>query len=227
MEGNAQTRKDIICGQYKRGTEYRDIGSYRSSYLPEAIQPNLSSYDCSLLWIVVPPPERRVSAYEHNFMSWIFKRAHGYLVYSHLFLADGIPTDFHSQILCGLLFLSLVLQAGSLVWGWAPSLLKGYLCNKDKPQNSQVLRKGVGPVLLASSSFLPVSTRLPVYVFSYKTSVQLVFTWLLRYIVIWFSCNFDLVLRDGECNFHLLCCHLGSFYYVVFISHYHFLFSHF
>ena len=46
--------------------------------------------------------------------------------------------------------------------------------------------------------------------YCYKTSVQLVFIWLSRLIILYFSCNSSLVLRGGDCNLYLLCHHLVS-----------------
>lgn len=49
-----------------------------------------------------------------------FKRIPGFPALFHLTWLDGIPADFHSQILCRLLFLALVLRLGNLVASWDP-----------------------------------------------------------------------------------------------------------
>lgn len=46
------------------------------------------------------------------FVHWPFNRAPGFSVVSYLTQADGIPTDFYSQMLCRLLLLALRLRAG-------------------------------------------------------------------------------------------------------------------
>lgn len=56
-----------------------------------------------------------------------FKRVPGFLADSYLSLAYSIPTDFHSQMSCGLLSLALVLLAREPVWGLDPKTLKGDL----------------------------------------------------------------------------------------------------
>lgn len=49
-------------------------------------------------------PEFMMSVHEQDCFCWIFKKMSGFRAVSHLTLADKIPTDFQSQIICGLLF---------------------------------------------------------------------------------------------------------------------------
>lgn len=58
------------------------------------------------------PLSFRVSAREHDFLCWPFRRAPGSLADSSLSLVGRIPADFHSQMVCELLFRGLVLRAG-------------------------------------------------------------------------------------------------------------------
>ena len=52
----------------------------------------------------------------------------------------------------------------------------------------------------------------------YKSSLQLMFSWLFRMISLQFSCNSSLVLGGGLYSFHLLLCHLVSLGAAVFRS---------
>ena len=66
----------------------------------------------TLVCSAFPPPELRVSGCERGFVCGSFKRAPVSVADSHLCLADTIPANFHSQVLCGHLFLALMLRAG-------------------------------------------------------------------------------------------------------------------
>lgn len=72
-------------------------------------------------------PEPKVSGHERDFVCWPFKRALRFLTDSCLSLVDEIPTDFHSQISYGLLFLTLVL------WAWEPRIQLRPLTFKGRP----------------------------------------------------------------------------------------------
>lgn len=63
---------------------------------------------------------------------------------------------------------------------------------------------GVGATHFASPLLLPVSRWLLLYNLSYKISVYLVFGWLSRLIVLYFSCKFNAVIGGGEHSIHLL-----------------------
>ena len=52
----------------------------------------------------------------------------------------------------------------------------------------------------------------------YKTSIHLVFSFLFRLIVLYFSFNSNLILGGGECNIHLVHCHLESSMYFLNLS---------
>lgn len=61
-----------------------------------------------------------------------FKRISGFPTALYLTQMDGIPANFHSQILWGLLSLALVLHKLRIsVWNWDPLLFSGggNLCN--------------------------------------------------------------------------------------------------
>lgn len=92
----------------------------------------------------------------------------------------------------------------ALGWGWELSLLMGHLCSWDMPSNPPLLSVGTGIALLTSLPLLQTSLWLFLYVLSNKTSVLLVFRWLFRLIVLWFSCNFDEVLGIGGTYFAIL-----------------------
>ena len=127
-------------------------------------------------------------------MLWTFKRAPGFLADSPVLLADRISTDFHSLMLCGLLILPLLLWAGALRVGLSWH-------GVETPRSSQGLFAaemslwilshacGCWAISFVSLLFLPFLMWLLQKVIGYKTSVQLVFDWLFRWIVLYFSCN--------------------------------------
>lgn len=71
---------------------------------------SVSPYDSGTFQGTVPLLEPKVSASASRilYMYYLF----GFAVVSHLTQADEILVDFHSQMLCGLLFLALALWAG-------------------------------------------------------------------------------------------------------------------
>ena len=68
----------------------------------------------------ISPLEPKVSACKQEFVCWPFKRKLGFPAAFCLSLSlsqqegRGIPADFHSQMLCGILFPALVYQTGEL-----------------------------------------------------------------------------------------------------------------
>lgn len=70
----------------------------------------------------------------------------------HLTPTDRIFVDFHSQILCGLLFLVLEPWAGEFGVGLGPFALQG-----DIPASALLPHTGVGPAHFAFLPLLPVS----------------------------------------------------------------------
>lgn len=119
MERSVQSRKNIICVWYGKGTKHRDNGGQLSSPLPKVTQPNVSLYNACLLLVAGPPLEPRVHAYEWDSVSWLFKKVPVLLAVSHLPGEQNL-TDFDKQKLCGLLFLALMFQAGDPTMGLKP-----------------------------------------------------------------------------------------------------------
>ena len=91
--------------------------------------------------------------------------------------------DFHSQMLWGFLFPALVLQDEELCMGLGPLIPQENLWGWDIPSNSQPSHVGVGPDPFSSLPLLPVLTWL-LYILRYRTSVQLIFRWFTRLIVL-------------------------------------------
>ena len=76
--------------------------------------------------ILVTPLAPQVSGCKQDFVFWPLKRKPVSLEDSHLFPGDRIPVDFHIQLLCGRLFLALVLWAGEPAQLWLEMpLLRG------------------------------------------------------------------------------------------------------
>ena len=91
----------------------------------------------------------------------------------------------------------------------------------DIPQESRPPHVGVGPALFASRLFIPVCKWLFFEILGYKAFVKLFFSWLFRLIILYFSCNNSLNLREGKCSSPLLHCHLGSPVVLVLKSEYY------
>ena len=112
-------------------------------------------------------------------------------------------------------FLALVLQTGELSFGFRhrspqgePQPLKypslwHFSCRPWESRHSSWLSSALPTGHIVVKCFL-------LSVYGYKTSFQLVFSWLFKMISLQFNCNSRLVLRGGLCSFHLLLCHLGS-----------------
>lgn len=110
---------------------------------------------------------------------------------SHLGGRD--PCYFHCQLLCGLLFLALMLQLGKPGVVLRPLAPQGPLCCWDTPHlptatcawkvSLSLLPVSMG-LLLVSLSLLPVSMAFLLYILHYRTSVQLVFIWFSRLIIL-------------------------------------------
>ena len=135
-------------------------------------------------------------------------RGHLCLQQTQLNLADRIPADFQSQILWGHLFLALVLWSGEPGLGLRPHDSQGDLQQLRHPARILAVTYRSGATLFPSPSSLPLLLCLLPQILGYKTSLRLVFSWLFRFLVLYFSCNSSLVLEGG--NIHLLYCHLGS-----------------
>lgn len=163
---------------------------------------------CSL-WVTDPLPESSISACEWHTVCWHFKRAPGIPGNFHISLGDD---DYQSQMLYGLCFPALVLHACESGVELRPLNPQRELLSWDIPLNSQPSHVGVCSAFFLSLSFLPVCTWIVLYIFSNKTSIQIVFSWLFKMIDLYFSYNSGLVLGEGECNFYLLCCHFGSLF---------------
>ena len=88
----------------------------------------LNTLVCSAL----PVPEPRVSGCERDFVHWPFKSVPVSLTDLNVFLVNRIPAVFHSQILCGHLFLGLMLWAGDPSLGLRPhTSQRGTPCSWD------------------------------------------------------------------------------------------------
>ena len=102
------------CVQFGKGTQHRDSGGCPFSSLPRATKPSLSSHNVVPLLAVLPllksPGWVAVNVI---FVCWSFKRVPDFLADAHLSLVDRIPAGFHSQMLCGLLFLTGALDLGA------------------------------------------------------------------------------------------------------------------
>ena len=80
--------------------------------IPLALSPEQQtpvSPHVTLVHSALPVLEPRVSGCDQDFVHWLFKGMLMSLAVSYLSLAVRIPTNFHSQMLCGCLFLTPVL----------------------------------------------------------------------------------------------------------------------
>ena len=141
-------KKDDICAAV--GDSAQEVPVVVPSALyPEPHTPDFPhvTLACSALCL----PEPRVSGCEH----WPFKRALVSLPDFCVFLEDRNLTNLHSHMLCGHLFVALVLWAGSMAWGWGPCF-SGNPCSWDIPLETQLLPGGGGPAYFVPLPFLPV-----------------------------------------------------------------------
>lgn len=114
-------KKDGIC-QCWRWTKHRGPGSCLYSCLPRATNPNLFSWDSSLLQLSQPEP--RVSDCKWYFVCWAFIRVPVSLWLLFLYGRQN-SHGFHGQVLCVCLFVGLMIWDGKPAWGWDPSSLGG------------------------------------------------------------------------------------------------------
>ena len=141
-------------------------------------------------------------------MYWSFTSASVPLEDSCLSLADRIPASFRNQMLCGCLFLAVVLWAGDPGVRLRAHASQGKPLQLRYPPGISADAVGVGPAFLnVHPSYHPLC--------GYKTSVELVFNWIFWLIVLYFS----YYSRRGECTLYLLC-HLGSFF-LHFLCYFH------
>ena len=80
---------------------------------------------CSLSCCPFTRVEPKVTAYEWDFVHWSFKKTSGFPAAFCFTWKDGISTDFHSQMLFGLLFLIPVVAWGA--WCGAETTPRGTL----------------------------------------------------------------------------------------------------
>lgn len=127
----------------------------------------------------------------------------------HLTQMVRITTDFYSQI-CR--------DSSSRCWNpglrspgvdLGPLTPPGFLCSRDISLNAQLPHADARPAWFASLFLLPVLWWPFLYLFSYRTSIQLVFRWFSRLIVLLLSCNFNVVMVEGKHDIYLLC-HLAQ-----------------
>lgn len=113
--GKAQHRKDGVClpaALEKDSTQ----GQWQPSLQP-LHWGHTTQFLSICLWRLggsVPLPEPRVSDWERVcvFVCRPSKKILGFLVAFHLTCRDGITSDFHNQMFCGVFFLALGLWAG-------------------------------------------------------------------------------------------------------------------
>ena len=100
--------------------------------------------------------------------------------------------------------LYLCFKMGSPQWGLDPSLFKGI---SSADVSLSILNHhtiGVGPTHSASSPFLPLSTWFLLYILTHKNSVQIVFRYFSKMVILKFSCNFDVVMGGSKHSVYLL-----------------------
>lgn len=125
-----------------------------------------------------------------------FKRTPGFLDTFHLTPMHGILADFHRQMLWVLLFLTVMLQARE------PGIGLRILAVQSGPlQPTYPSRFSTATCL---QPLLPVSRGLFLYIFSYNTSVHLVFGWFSKSFILYFSCNFNAVIGGSKHSIHQL-----------------------
>ena len=169
--------------------------------------------------VALPPLEPRGNTCECSIVCGCFGRVLGFLAASGLSWQMDSPLIFIDRWYMG--FSSrLVFLAWSLEWSWVLTSSGGSFAAEISlciPNHTTCQRR--------ASHFhiciLPAGLHVVLLcVLSYRSSIRLVFRWLFRLTVLQFSCNSSLVLGRGECDFHLLCCHLGS--PIVFYNHLYF-----
>ena len=180
MEGNAWFRKGGICGQCGREIQHRDACCYYSSPLHTATPLNSSLYDSGALQTAVPLLEPKVSAATKILCpgpSRVLSPFSPGLVKSLLI--------FTARYLCGLLFLALVLWAREPGVGWRPLTTLGQAFAARYPY-------GFSPFACGGRARPFQVSAPPAYCsqreFLCKSLVQLVFRWLFRLIIPYFSC---------------------------------------
>ena len=154
MKRIAPPKKDGDCSM-REWLSTGILGAVPSALSPE---PHTTDTHMTLVWSTLSPPESRVSGYKQNYVHWPFKR--GAYVSSRLWsLTDGqksIPTDFHSQMLCGHLFQLWCSGLVSLAWGWDPTLLSRNPPCLRYPCRTLATTHGTRPSFFMSPPFLPV-----------------------------------------------------------------------
>lgn len=104
MEGSVPLKRDIICDMGE------GLGTGILVSEPSALSPEPQSHlsHMSLAHSALPPLELRMSDCKQGFCLWALSDGIWSLSYFSFSLADRIPAHFHSQMLCGHLFLALV-----------------------------------------------------------------------------------------------------------------------
>ena len=111
--GSAPPKKDGIYS-VGEGLSTGNLAAVPSA-LPQNHKPQLSSHDSTPFYLASFGTQGEGCKWD--FVCWSFKRAPVSLADSCLLLVGKIPSDSHSQMLCGHLFLAMVLWAGELDMG--------------------------------------------------------------------------------------------------------------
>ena len=170
--------------------QHRHPSSCPSSPCSEAKQFSYSLYVAGTFQAAVPSLEFRMNVCE--WMNLCLGPLRGRLDFSAvlgliwmeflLIFSARYCGDYSSWLWCS--------RLQSLMWDWDPSLLRGELHNWHNPPYSQWPHVGVRPACFASPL---LSIWLPLYILCYNSSIQLVSRWFSKEIVLYFSCNFDVV----------------------------------
>ena len=153
--GVLNPRKMVFVGGVGEGFSTGILAAAPSAFsLFGVIEPSLPMRNSSPIGATLPPWEPRVSSCEWDVVCLLFKRAPGFLEGSCLSLADRIPTDFHSLMLCGVFLKVWCSGLVSPAWDWDLTLLKVQLCSWDIPPKSQwYLWKQAQPLLHLCPSY--------------------------------------------------------------------------
>nr|KAF6460637.1 hypothetical protein HJG59_011540 [Molossus molossus] len=105
--------------------------------------------------------------------------------------------------------------AGEPGFGFQPQTSQGNLLTAELPTNCSLW----GPHQPSPPSTPPARLRwAPLYILGFKGSFQVVFSWLFWVTFLYFSCNSNFFLGDGQCSFHSMHCPFSSFLVSIFVG---------